>query len=70
MASDLTQLRPMFPFYIPENIRKVSFLYPLKTSENQRFSDVFRGYRNEKFSNVFRYIKRAHWSEMDQLVGR
>ena len=22
------------------------FLYPLKTSENQRFSDVFRGYRN------------------------
>ena len=21
------------------------FLYPLKTSENQRFSDVFRGYR-------------------------
>ena len=24
----------------------VTFLYPLKTSENQRFSDVFRGYRN------------------------
>ena len=24
----------------------VSFLYNLKTSENQRFSDVFRGYRN------------------------
>ena len=24
----------------------VPFLYPLKTSENQRFSDVFRGYRN------------------------
>ena len=23
----------------------VSFLYPLTTSENQRFSDVFRGYR-------------------------
>ena len=22
------------------------FLYPLKTSENERFSDVFRGYRN------------------------
>ena len=24
----------------------VPFLYPLKTSENQRFSDVFGGYRN------------------------
>ena len=24
----------------------VTFLYPLKTSENWRFSDVFRGYRN------------------------
>ena len=23
----------------------VAFLYPLKTSENLRFSDVFRGYR-------------------------
>ena len=23
------------------------FLYPLKTSENQRFSDVFRGYRKK-----------------------
>ena len=23
-----------------------TFLYPLKTSENHRFSDVFRGYRN------------------------
>ena len=24
----------------------VTFLYPLKTSENQRFSHVFMGYRN------------------------
>ena len=24
----------------------VTFLHPLKTSENLRFSDVFRGYRN------------------------
>ena len=30
----LTHLFPMFPFYTP-----------LKTSENQRFSDVFRGYK-------------------------
>ena len=25
----------------------VTFLYPLKASENQRFSDVFRGFRND-----------------------
>ena len=25
----------------------VTFLYPLKTSEKRRFSDVFRGYQNE-----------------------
>ena len=25
----------------------VPFLYPLKTPENRRFSDIFRGYRNE-----------------------
>ena len=24
----------------------VTFLYPLKTSEKRRFSDVFRGYKN------------------------
>ena len=29
------------PFY-----SSVTFLYPLKTSENLWFSDVFRGYRN------------------------
>ena len=32
------------------------FLYPLKTSEKQRFSDVFRGYRKScdmKYVNVF-----------------
>ena len=27
-----------------------SFLYPLKTAENQRFSDIFRGYRNGKLA--------------------
>ena len=37
-------LRKFNPF--PAN---VPFLYPLKTSENQRLSDVFRGYRNETF---------------------
>ena len=28
-------------------LTRVPLLYPLKTSESQRFSDVFRGYRNE-----------------------
>ena len=28
----------------------VPFLYPLKTSESQRFSDVFRGYRNGRLA--------------------
>ena len=29
-------------------IRNVHFLYPPKTSENQRFSDIFRGYKKGK----------------------
>ena len=28
------------------NFFNVPFLYPLKMSENQRFSDIFRGYKN------------------------
>ena len=28
------------------------FLYPLKTSENQRFSDVFRGIEKENHCSV------------------
>ena len=28
------------------NLFNVPFLYPLKMSENQRFSDIFRGYKN------------------------
>ena len=31
----------------------VPFLYPLKTSENQRFSDVFRGYRNVAYNGLY-----------------
>ena len=41
----------------------VPFLYPLKTSENRRFSDVFRGYRKKpvtrnrlKASRQFKYL--------------
>ena len=36
------------------NIMKTSpFLYPLKTSENLWFSDLFRGYRNEELFTKF-----------------
>ena len=38
---DQSHVMAINPFY-----SSVTFLYPLKTSENQRFSDVFRGYRN------------------------
>ena len=35
----------------------VPFLYPLKTSENQKFSDVFRGYKNKTLdSNGLNYF--------------
>ena len=37
----LTESR-QFNSYSPN----VAFLYPLETSENLQFSDVFRGYRN------------------------
>ena len=40
----------LFRLKMTKNIKpfqaNVSFLYPLKTSENQRFLVVFRGYRN------------------------
>ena len=32
---------------------KSTFLYPLKTLESQRFSNVFRGHRNVDFERVF-----------------
>ena len=35
------QIRVILTHFTP-----MSFLYPLKTSENHRFSDVFKGYRN------------------------
>ena len=36
--TDVKLIKPYSP--------NVTFLHPLKTSENRRFSDVFRGYRN------------------------
>ena len=35
----------------------ISFLYPLKTSENQRFSDAFREYKNETLASNRLMIK-------------
>ena len=35
-----------------EFLLNVTFLYPLKTSGNHRFSDVFRGYRNVAYVQV------------------
>ena len=40
ICSNMKWDRP-YPFWA-----NVQFLYPLKTSGNQRFSDVFKGYRN------------------------
>ena len=45
--------------YINPFQTNVSFLYPLKTSENRRFSDVFRGYRKGTLAwNRLRYLIR------------
>ena len=38
-----------------------SFLYPLKTSENLWFSDVFRGYRKETFG--------LKWGEIEDYTA-
>ena len=46
----LTHLKTTFPFYSPLN-RENHFLYPLEMTENQRFSDLFRGYR-KSFSDI------------------
>ena len=44
--SELTNLN----FYINLLKSTITFIYPLKTSENHRFSDTSRGYRNETLS--------------------
>ena len=38
--------RAKVPIYFIGFQYSEAFLYPLKASENRRFSDVFRGYRN------------------------
>ena len=43
-------------------VDSVTFLYPLKTSESHRFSDVFRGYRNIGDIGLKRVNKRGSLS--------
>ena len=58
----------LFPVDVPH-------LYPLKTSENRRFSDVFRGYRSRTLvENGFMLMQRglvmineAKYSRSDQV---
>ena len=45
----------------------VPFLYLLKTSENQRFSDVFQRYRNGAFSVS---IGSGHWVKKINLAQK
>ena len=58
------------PYYIT-----VPFLYPLKTSENQIFFDVFKGYRKRQFTwNVLKTCNQfvSHFSEvflLEQKLG-
>ena len=37
----------------------VSILHPLKTSENQRFYNVFRGYKMEHWENDWNDLKKV-----------
>ena len=43
---------------------KKPYYTPLKTSENQRFSDVLRGYRNG-FLTFSWGIEMEHWAKID-----
>ena len=52
------QIAEFFNSFFPN----VPFLYLLKTSENLRFSDVFRVYRERDVFRVYR--ERVHWEQM------
>ena len=47
-------------FKVNNKDTNVPFLYPLKTSENQRFSDVFRGYTNGTLLSLLLTLNRFH----------
>ena len=65
-GKDLVQKRFYLISFLSNNIqhliRGVTFLYPLKTSESHRFSDVFRGYRNIGDIGLKRVNKRGSLS--------
>ena len=42
----------LYTYKVNPSHGNVPFLYPLKTSGNQRFSDVFRGYRNGTWREI------------------
>ena len=49
------------------------FLYPQKTSNNQRFSDVFRGYRKKPVvrngsMNLYLNLNRNAWVCFNQVI--
>ena len=55
---------PTSHFYIPWKCQKTKgFLYPLKTSENQRFSNFFRGYRigTLAWKGLIFQVSLMHW---------
>ena len=43
------------------------FLHPLKTSENQRSSDVFRGCKNVRFPDVFKGYRNVTLSYIELI---
>ena len=45
-------------FYLNPFLTNVFFLYTLKTSENQIFSDVFRGYRSGSIYYGIQFVNR------------
>ena len=51
-------------YWINPYSTNVSLLYPLKTSENLRFSDVFRGYRSETLVE-----NRLNWQAFHPVAG-
>ena len=46
-----------------------TFLYPLKTSENRRFSDVFRGYSNVALGEYGLSAKPTKWLNTVEYVA-
>ena len=56
MCKGLKQQVGFNPFYATDLFR-----YPLKTLENQRFSDVFRGIKREQWHEMGYNLGAFHW---------